>query len=476
VKRVRVTDRARGVARKLLVAAVVGVAACGDSTGSDAGEPPTITTATLADGEVGVAYDVGLNATGGATPYNWSIDSGMLPSGLFLDPLSGTLFGTPTTKGSSSFTVRVTGDDELHSTRSLTLAIGPEPLRVLTSWLPDGVLDSAYTALLVAGGGDGTYVWSLASGALPGGLSMTGSSISGQPTKSGYFPLGIRVESAGGAATADDRVRVYETPSLRTFLAPLPSFIQSSLLANQELLLQNLRLASEFDAKIEMLSNPDLEAEILNGGYYREEETTTLDGRTIPLAIVFPADTMEAGALLDLGRLAPTLATLEAFIDVPWPRNYVREWYGFRVGFLADVGRIFMEDRGTYAERAAPYDAALPHELGHSYIGHEGLTQFLEMYGFNVVETGSTDVVAWTWKREFLGSTYVPFAPTNSGAWALLDIYQLIGPEPMGRAYAALHAMGVPFGMELSVAGRQTFVDEAPAAVRAQVAAIVPRV
>jgi hypothetical protein len=36
--------------------------------------------------------------------------------------------------------------------------------------------------------------------------------------------------------------------------------------------------------------------------------------------------------------------------------------------------------------------------------------------------------------------------------------------------------MGVPYGMELSVAARQTFVDEAPVAVRAQVAAIVPRV
>ena len=65
----------------LLVAAAVALAslllvvlaACGNTA-------PTITTASLPDGEVGVAYSQILSAIGGSTPYTWSVISGSLPS------------------------------------------------------------------------------------------------------------------------------------------------------------------------------------------------------------------------------------------------------------------------------------------------------------------------------------------------------------------------------------------------------------
>jgi hypothetical protein len=468
--------RTRGARRAPVFAiALLAMGSCGDVT-HPSEEEPTITTEALADGAVGVPYWAGLTATGGQVPYGWTISAGSLPAGLVLEPSTGVITGTPTAFDTLAFTVQVTGDDGLSSAKALTLAVGIAPLQILLGPLPDGVLDVEYSVYLRASGGSGRYGWSVVSGSLPGGVSLSDDVVSGQPTESGYFPIGFQVESDGVVAVAEDRIRVYPTQNLRFFLEPLPSWIASSLQYNQDLLPRNPHLASEIEAKTELLSSAGLEASILNEGLFEEREVTTLDGRSIPVAVVFPADTMRWGAQLDLDRILPTVTTLEELIGVPWPRNYVQEWYGFRLGNSGGGGSLYMEDRGTYADRAAPYDVIVSHELGHTYIGHEGLTQFLEVYGYNVVETGSTDLATWPWKRTIGSTPYVPFASGNEGAWALMDIYQLIGAEAMGRAYARIHVMGAPYGAPLSDAARQTFVDEAPASVRDQVAGLVVRI
>ena len=67
---------------------------------------PSITTDTLPDGKVGEAYSQTLTATGTA-PITWSIDGG-LPAGLSLNKDTGEISGTPTTAGTSTFTVKAT--------------------------------------------------------------------------------------------------------------------------------------------------------------------------------------------------------------------------------------------------------------------------------------------------------------------------------------------------------------------------------
>jgi phosphatidylinositol-3-phosphatase len=67
-----------------------------------------ITTTSLPNGQVQAAYSATLQATGGTTPYTWSMLSGSLPAGLTLTASSGAISGTPTTAGTSSFTVQVT--------------------------------------------------------------------------------------------------------------------------------------------------------------------------------------------------------------------------------------------------------------------------------------------------------------------------------------------------------------------------------
>lgn len=81
-----------------------------------------ITTGTpLPGATVGAAYSQTLTATGGKTPYSWSITTGALPNGLTLNGSNGTITGTPTTTGSFTFNLRVT--DSASGTADLLASI-----------------------------------------------------------------------------------------------------------------------------------------------------------------------------------------------------------------------------------------------------------------------------------------------------------------------------------------------------------------
>ena len=81
---------------------------------------PSITTDTLPDGKVGEAYSQTLTATGTA-PITWSIDGG-LPAGLSLNKDTGEISGTPTTAGTSTFTVKATNSAG-SNTKELSITI-----------------------------------------------------------------------------------------------------------------------------------------------------------------------------------------------------------------------------------------------------------------------------------------------------------------------------------------------------------------
>jgi Putative Ig domain len=152
--------------------------------------PPAVTTTSLPNGQVGVAYSATLSATGGTTPYTWTLTSGTLPAGLTLSS-SGTITGTPTVAVSATpltFTVRDAGTPQQSATVNLTLTIAGASVPVLaigTTALPNGQVGTAYSATLSATGGTAPYAWSLTSGALPAGLTLSASGvITGTPTAS----------------------------------------------------------------------------------------------------------------------------------------------------------------------------------------------------------------------------------------------------------------------------------------------------
>ena len=101
----------------------------------NATEAPTISTVSLPAGAVDTAYSQTLAATGGTTPYSWSVSVGTLPAGLTLSTV-GVLSGTPTTAESSGFTVRVEGADGASSTKVFSVTINaaaPPPTVNLSS-------------------------------------------------------------------------------------------------------------------------------------------------------------------------------------------------------------------------------------------------------------------------------------------------------------------------------------------------------
>lgn len=54
-----------------------------------------ITTASLPDGKIGVAYSQTLGVSGGIAPFTWALISGKLPRGLSLNTSTGVISGTP---------------------------------------------------------------------------------------------------------------------------------------------------------------------------------------------------------------------------------------------------------------------------------------------------------------------------------------------------------------------------------------------
>jgi hypothetical protein len=85
--------------------------------------PIVITTPSLPDAGIATSYSLTLNATNGTAPYDWTIDSGNLPTGLTLNGSTGVISGTPTVSGTYSFVVKVTDANTITATRSYSLNV-----------------------------------------------------------------------------------------------------------------------------------------------------------------------------------------------------------------------------------------------------------------------------------------------------------------------------------------------------------------
>ena len=98
----------------------------GTLTGTITGnQPPKITTTSLSEGTVNTAYNQTLAADN--NPTSWSVTNGALPNGLTLE--NGTISGTPTAAGTSTFTVKAENTAGSDS-KELTLTINPAPVLV----------------------------------------------------------------------------------------------------------------------------------------------------------------------------------------------------------------------------------------------------------------------------------------------------------------------------------------------------------
>ncbi|MCZ2150976.1 MAG: putative Ig domain-containing protein [Bryobacterales bacterium] len=192
---------------------------------------PAISTSSLAGGALNVAYgSTTLTATGGTAPLVWSATG--LPAGLTLDPNSGVLSGTPTATGTSQVALTLTDAAGAVATKTLSLTISASALTITTNSLPNGALNSAYSATLGAAGGSGTgYTWAISSGSPPAGLSLqpTTGTISGTPTAAGSSVFTVRVtDSAQSSTTKQFSITVVSSSLTINTSSPLPQGLAGS--------------------------------------------------------------------------------------------------------------------------------------------------------------------------------------------------------------------------------------------------------
>jgi hypothetical protein len=161
-----------------------------------------LTTPSLPNGKVGAFYSTTLSATGGITPYTWSLSAGIMPAGLSLNTISGTISGVPIFPAIVGLTFKVKdarnpADSDTRSF-SLTISQASTLLNITTVSLPNAPRGKDYLQTLQATGGVKPYTWSVYLGKLPPGLALhpTYGAIYGRPTTLGTWQFVVKAKDS----------------------------------------------------------------------------------------------------------------------------------------------------------------------------------------------------------------------------------------------------------------------------------------
>jgi|GEM_PF-5693638 len=184
--------------------------------------PPPIaispSTAALPGASALIVYSQLFTANNGTMPYSFAVSSGALPAGMTLDPSTGLLAGVPTVAGAYSFTVMATDSSTagpFSGSQSYTLNVAAPLLTLTPASLANGAVGEVYRQQLSASGGAGPYQFSVSSGTLPAGLTLSATGLlAGTPTSAGVKSFTLTATDTVTGATA----QLLAQPTI--FLAP----------------------------------------------------------------------------------------------------------------------------------------------------------------------------------------------------------------------------------------------------------------
>ncbi len=155
---------------------------------------------------VGQQYE-GFIITSNESGGTFSISAGTLPPGTSMPSrygAAGTIVaGTPTIEGSFKFTVKGIDDQGQPLQQTYRIKVRPPLPLVITSGpcCPGGKVHVAYSVNLFSDGGAPPVGWSVTSGSLPQGITLTPTPparLSGVPTTSGTFTFTLDVTDSRG--------------------------------------------------------------------------------------------------------------------------------------------------------------------------------------------------------------------------------------------------------------------------------------
>jgi hypothetical protein len=158
--------------------------------------PLTLTLSSLPNGTVNVPYSATIGVSGGTSPYSCTITAGTLQAGLTLTGC--TVSGTPTVASTVQLTVKATDSSNPQETVTgpVSLTINPAPLTLTLTSLPDGTINTPYSAVIGVSGGTAPYSCTITSGTLQAGLTLTGCTVSGTPTVASTVQLTVKATDA----------------------------------------------------------------------------------------------------------------------------------------------------------------------------------------------------------------------------------------------------------------------------------------
>lgn len=188
-------------------------------------ESLAVTTGALPGAVPEMPYEQQLTAAGGPPAYRWSLQEGSLPPGLALGA-AGVLKGSPSSIGNWRFVAQVADQAGHTASQELTLAVAarPTPL-VFAQALPEAFAGVPYSGRILAGGNP-PYAVSIASGALPDGMSLSADGVlSGTPAESGTYAFAIQATDAAAQWGAG----VYTLSVLTAELAVAPDTLADAM-------------------------------------------------------------------------------------------------------------------------------------------------------------------------------------------------------------------------------------------------------
>ncbi|MBS0295171.1 MAG: autotransporter domain-containing protein [Proteobacteria bacterium] len=174
---------------------------------------------------VGAAYSNTVSASGGTGPYTFAVTAGALPAGVSLAS-GGGFSGTPTAAGNFNFTITATDTvGGASGSQAYALTVSAPTITVSPGFPPNMTVGQAYSQTFTASGGTSAYAFSVSSGALPAGMTLSGAGVlSGTPTEGGLFNFTITAtDSSTGTGAPFTGSHAYSLLSQRASVTTTPS-------------------------------------------------------------------------------------------------------------------------------------------------------------------------------------------------------------------------------------------------------------